>query len=281
VEHGVQAGAAAIAVVERRETMAVTGVNVALDGSVNPTAVAQSNATWVRIVATPGHDLTQYMSFCSAAGVKVLLLIASESVPSLGQMPLGDAAQEAATLYHGRYNGLFDALQVCNEPDGKPPSSWVQTPDQVNEVLAPFRNTFSGTLIVGPGLCSGDPTQFDGVDLSLLDVVSVHPYGQGVPAAGGLPAFPSPFGFGGDVEQLLNRYKARFGKPVWISEWGSNDNDLGEAGSAEYVERMIKYLRPRNIADVVIYFCWSDSMVPKFGLLRADGTHKPAYDAFR
>jgi len=271
--------------------MAEIGVNVGPDGIVDPNDLAEAGVRWIRIVATEEKDLRDYIKACQDKQVRVLLAIARESLPTLNeeQTNLGEAARHAAHLYRERYGNHFDALQVCNEPDGNPPSSWVLSSDQVNEVLRPFREIFNDAHIVGPGMCSGDPNRLNGVDLSLVDAISVHPYGQGVPAADGQPAFSSPFGFGGDVAQLLNRYATQFNKPVWISEWGINDNDLAQAGvsrsgeerAAEYVGRMIGFLHAGGIVQVALYFCWGDNMVPQFGLFRADGSRKPAYEAFK
>jgi len=269
--------------------MAEKGINVARDGSMDPKALADSGARWARMVATDDHDLRDYMKACQDEGVRVLLLIARESLPTLNkeQTNLGEAAQHAAELYQARYDGHFDALQVCNEPDGPPDSSsWAQSVDDVNLVIQTFRQAFPDAFIVGPGLCSGDPSKFDGVDVSPLNAISVHPYGQGVPAGDGLELFPSPFGFGGEgahIGHLINNYQ-QFGKPIWVSEWGSNDTDManatdmgGEANSATYVGRMMRHLRSRGDVDAAFYFCWSDSMVASFGLSRADGGQKSAF----
>jgi len=240
----------------------------------------------VRIVATPEHNLQAYMKACVDAGLKVLLVIARESLPMLNgqQSNLAAAAQHAAQLYQQRYDAQFDALQVCNEPDGQEnSSSWVLSPDQVNQVIGAFRAAFPGAFIVGPGLASGNPSKFDGVDVGPLDAIAVHPYGQGVPAEPGLPLFPSPFDFGGEgahVGQLLDGYR-RFGKPIWVTEWGISDTDMAdEAASAAYVRRMMRHLHGRGDIRAAIHFCWGDNMVPKFGLHRDNGSPKPAFDEY-
>src|SRR3954462_1123031 len=117
----------------RSGTMAEIGMNVGPDGIVDPKDLEESGARWIRIVATEDKDLGDYMKACQDKHVRVLLAIARESLPTLrdDQSNLGEAARDAAHLYRERYGGRFDALQVCNEPDGNPPASWVLTSGQV------------------------------------------------------------------------------------------------------------------------------------------------------
>jgi len=255
--------------------MAELGMNIGSDDSYPAEDVAESGARWVRLVAMPELDMTDYIGQCHDKGMKVLLTIAVQSVPGARKNELGDF-EAAADVYAQRYGGagLIDALQVGNEPDGDPENgSWVLNVDQVNELLTRFRASFQDAFIVGPGMTSGNPDRFDGVNLSLLNAIAVHPYGQGVPE----PVFASPFGLDGHVGNLLENY-SRFNAPIWITEWGARDEDLEEAGVAEYIGHMIPCLRDRIDVQVAFLFCWSDRMVPHFGLLRDDGSRKPSFE---
>src|SRR5690349_13487640 len=68
---------------DRRGTMAEIGMNVGPDGIVDPNDLAESGARWIRIVATGGNDVGDYMKACQDKQVKVLLAIARESLPTL------------------------------------------------------------------------------------------------------------------------------------------------------------------------------------------------------
>jgi hypothetical protein len=246
--------------------MAVLGMNVDAIGTYDPRELAHCGVRWVRLVAKADPDQRSYLDRCKQAGIRTLLVIASESVDG---MSWGDAAQ----LYAQRYAASIDALQVGNEPDIESPSSWTMKTDDLNRLLATFRGAFPNVFLIGPGLASGQPQRFDGANLSLLNAIGVHPYGQG------LPDWPSPYGFPSHIGALLDNYAA-LGKPIFITEWGAQDRELGQDQATEYVSRMLKYLLARADIPVAFYFCWSDAMVPGFGLCGGDGGRKSSFRAF-
>jgi hypothetical protein len=101
-----------------------------------------------------------------------------------------------------------------------------------------------------------------------VDAVSVHPYGQRAP-----DDWPhSGWGFG-NMSDLFDRYLA-FGLPLWVTEIGTVDSSL----QAAYLENVYELAEsyPGRV-DRVFWFCWSDGMVPPFGVVTSGGTPKPAY----
>ena len=66
--------------------------------------------------------------------------------------------------------------------------------------------------------------------------------------------------------------------PLWVTEIGTVD----EVRQADYLENVYRLARDGYPDDVerVFWFCWSDGMVPPFGLLRGDGQPKPAYQRY-
>lgn len=245
--------------------MATLGMNVARDGSHDPNDLAANGVRMIRMVAMANIDLTGYINQCHGLGISVLLLIARES---LDHDSLSFA--DAASLYAGRYKGLIDQLQVGNEFEHDGPSSWTLPVETVNELVAAFRQEFPDTFLIGPGMASGQAPKAKGLDVSVMDAISVHPYGQGVP-----PAFASPYGFGGNVGLLLESY-AHFKKPIWITEWGVNTNDFEDRFdlALEYQRRMLSYMRRREDIKAMFYFCWKDPFEPGFALHESDGTPK-------
>ena len=253
--------------------MAFLGMNVSRTGNHDPAVLAEAGVRLVRLVAMADVDLTNYIQRCQAVGIGVLLVIARESLKNDTL-----SFEEAAQFYGARYDGLVGHLQVGNEPDGHPPSSWTMTMGSLNRLLVAFRTAFPQTFLVGPGLSSGNPANAAGMDVTLMDAVAVHPYGQGV------PGFASPYGFPGHVGNLIHNYEVSFGKPIWVTEWGVHRPDFepnGEATVLEYMSRMLTYLRGREDIFGAIYFCWTDAMVPGFGLLQANGTPHPGLEVFR
>jgi hypothetical protein len=82
------------------------------------------------------------------------------------------------------------------------------------------------------------------------------------------------------MSTLFDRYLA-FGKPLWVTEIGVNTPD--EGFQADYLENVYVLARDRyrDRVKVVFWFCWSDGMVPPFGILRSNGEQKPAYHQYR
>lgn len=229
--------------------MAEIGVNVALDGRHSPELVSSLGATWVRIVATPDHDLSDYFRACQAAGVRVLLVLARESG--------GNYAE-----YRRRYDGLMNAVQVGNEPDGLGESSWTMTQAELASLGRMARRVWPDLPMLAGGLVSGNPSWLDGCDLSWADRIAVHPYTHTA----------------GDVHWLLDAYRA-YGKRLVVTEWGWPSEDESEA--AGVIGDMAAWAASQADIDLFFHFCISDGMVPPFGLLRADGSWKPSAFAFQ
>ena len=82
--------------------MAFIGLNVARDGSIPVEAIRDLRASWVRVVATPENDLTDYLKALRQQHIRVLLVFARESF----------AGEDNLRTYRDRYAGLYDAIQV-------------------------------------------------------------------------------------------------------------------------------------------------------------------------
>lgn len=241
--------------------MASIGLNVARDGSSDPVTVRDLGATWVRIVAMAEHDLTDYLLRCEDQGLRVLLVLARESFADGGTV----------SLYRERYADLVDAVQVGNESDLVSPSSWTMAPGELAALGLSVRTAWPGIPIVCAGMASGHPEWMDGMNLSWADAVAVHPYLKDAPNPSDLEDLP-------DADALVREY-GRFGKPVLVTEWGWWGDQ--EQRATEETRDMVRWAGSTDLCEVLFYFCYSDSMVPPFGLLHADGSEKPRAAAFR
>jgi hypothetical protein len=264
----------------------------------NPTAqqLKLAGVRWVRIEWKSSQGYALYdpaIAALRAAKLKVLLLVDYASVPG---KPASDAASSEWTSYLQTFDSGLDAIaahyadgvdgwQVWNEPDlPKQPGYDPGVPaDQYGKLLLAAVGTIhkhSTRPVITGGLASGNPGYLTQAKQSAgaltVDAVAVHPYGQRAP-----DNWPSAsWGFG-NMSTLLNAYLA-FGKPIWLSEIGTNDTSSATF-QADYLENV--YTLAKNSfgakVPVVLWFCWSDGMVSPYGLLDGSGQPKPAYTRYQ
>jgi hypothetical protein len=262
-------------------------------GSPDAQQLRDVGVRWVRIEWKASHGEVFYDPRIAAyrdAGLEVLLLVDYASVPPKPASDAGDAAWRdylarfSARLQHlaAHYGDDVDAWQIWNEPDLLRPGTaydpGVPAPHfgaMLRDAVGAIRPRSSRPIVSG-GLASGDPRYLgaarDAVGGLTVDAVAVHPYGQRAP-----DGWPRPgWGFG-DMSDLFDRYLT-FGLPLWVSEIGTED----ESVQAPYLDNVYRLARDgyRERVETVFWFCWSDGMVPPFGVLRTSGEPKPAYDRY-
>ncbi|MCC7536854.1 MAG: hypothetical protein IT379_11600 [Deltaproteobacteria bacterium] len=273
------------------------GMNVDLanpGGSPSADELAAAGVRWVRVEwkADPGYPLyDDAMAALRSAGIRVLLLVDYASVPGKPASDASDGEWESylATFVAGagelgrHYGDSVDAWQLWNEPDlfdpGGPYDPGV--PERhlgalLRDAAAAIRAS-SVRPVVTAGLASGDPgylqRAIDATGELTVDAIAVHPYGQRAP-----DGWPDPsWGFG-EMSDLFDRYLA-FGLPLWVSEIGTIDEPI----AAEYLTNVYALAGGEHAGrvQVVFWFCWSDAMVPPFGIHAADGASKASYDSYR
>lgn len=265
---------------------------------------------WVRLVFKNGSDdqlASDFTFFDSVirpyrqAGIGVLLVLNNESCPGKPLMEEhgnNEDAWQRLPVWRGyldkfrtrcrqiaQHYGSDVAYQIWNEPDHhsenqhyRPTLRPLIYGVMLREVYAAIKEVSSATVITG-GLMSGDPGYVSRVMAAAgntlpADAVAVHPYGQR-PS----PDWPhSHWGFG-NLTELIARYHTAAGKPVWITEIGTNDL----AVQPEFPQRAFAALQQHaaSTVPVTIWFCWSDGMVPSFGLVDGAGAKKSAYFSFQ
>lgn len=311
------AAAAAAALVRHLEC----GINIdPANPAGNPsgTDVRESGANWVRLVfqnrpdQSLGESLTQFDGVVDGlrqAGVNILMILNNQSFP--GKPPreaLDDPAQwrtyiagfaERCREVADHFDDSVPAYQIWNEPDhnGHPGYDPTMRADLYGEMLrAAFQaiRTVSESLVVTAGMASGNPGY---VKIAMMatgnklfaDVLAVHPYGRRPkplwPHAtwGELP--------GPEMPGFLQSYRAVSGKPIWVTEYGTEDRSTtvpGPDGAPMLAQDLFPETTFESVSQSLpgvvtkfFWFCWSDNMVGGFGLRDASGQNKGAYDSFR
>jgi hypothetical protein len=262
----------------------------------NPSAeqLKEIGVRWVRIEWKAHLGFGFYDAIVSsyrAAGLRVLLLVDYASVPGKPGSNAGDADwlsylssfAEGVRNLAEHYRDGVDAWQIWNEPDLFHPGTGYDPGVPAQHFGAMLRRSveairpYSIRPIVTGGLASGDPGYLasarDAAGGLPVDAIGVHPYGQRAP-----DDWPNPsWGFG-NMSDLFDRYLV-FGLPLWVTEIGTVD----ESVQAAYLENVFSLVRDEysGRVPVVLWFCWSDGMVPPFGIVTSAGEPKPAYHQYR
>lgn len=195
--------------------------------------------------------------------MRVIVVLASESFRD------GDRAAQAAAYAEQLRPYCW---QIGNEPDLRSPASWTLTPVEyaalAQDCAGGIRGVQPAALLISAGLAGRDARWLARCGPLPLDGVAVHPYGQ-------RPEWtwlPPPWRVG-TVDRWLERYR-RYGKPLWITEFGTNDGRI----QADYVPALYRKLAVRSDVGAACVFCYSDAMVPGFGLVDQRGRPKPVYE---
>ncbi len=201
-----------------------------------------------------------------------------------------------------RYRDEVDAWEIWNEPNTR--RFWGAEPDPadyaalVAAVSPVIRAAEPGAAVVvgamspaqdGPGEVSPEgflTGLYDQLDPNLFDAVSVHPYTY--PA---LPTQTQDYNTFFQLEALhqVMAAAADAGTPIWLTEFGAptgtSDTAVSDDEQAVQISSGIEEARSRSyLGPLYVYSlrdAGTDPANPEddFGILRADGSPKPAYAA--
>lgn len=217
-------------------------------------------------------------------GTKVLLIIDYQSYPDARNNV--DAFSERAGILASEYGsfGSNVAYQIWNEPD-----IWLggnMTPAQFADIMGPaaaaIKSANSSAIVVSGSSASGQPSWIGelrsamGSGWNNVDKVAIHPYGKqpsptcNIPEGGGT----------GPLSPSINGYSSAGGKPLWITEIGLNTTN--QSLQAEYLTCFYQHVRNYHASQVenVIWFAWSDGMVPPMGIVTSGETPKPSHTTY-
>ncbi len=250
--------------------MANIGMNVDREGNTPASVLLAKHNTLVRIVMIPppNSGLTRVIEYAEQ-GLMVLGVLAQESFPDYIWK---DDSKLAAALktYNDTYGPYLSGIQVGNEPDHVSDSSWTLNHEELFR-LTEFVDKYIDQNIprVLGGLASGQPAWLDGFDFVHVDAVAIHPYLKDGPNDSDIEDLP-------DVTSLLDAYEEYTGTlPIMITEWGwwGDKTDRG----VDEIYDMVRWASESKRIAGFFYFCYSDAMVPPFGLYNADGSPKEDY----
>lgn len=248
------------------------GLNVAGDGHESPADIAATGTKWIRVVAVQGQDIRGWLESCKALGLKVLMVYARESMN-------GDDWRGSISEWNSHYGDLVDYHQCGNEPDSDPnaASSWHMSSKDVTKLLREGRRALGDSaFIVGPGLCSGVASLADPIDWSPVNAIALQPYGTLPDRVNNWSDVPGGFNF---FPELVETYR-HIGKPIWVTEIGTDGFYASEDTQARYLRGVVPVIA--SLTDgPVFWFNMSDWKSPNYGILRDDGTKKPSYFAFQ
>lgn len=212
-------------------------------------------------------------SWCHAyreAGIEVLPLVYDAD---------GDYRERFRAL--DRACGPFRYVQLGNEMDGglqpgrEARATGRRWGARIRAAAPLVRRT--GARVVGPGLAWNSPGVRDYLEGMLegagdaLDVVAIHTYGVAV--------------YGEPVSRWKELRKHGWRGPVWITEVGVGDAEAAYVGRNPdewQRENLMRILRDPALPGLGRLYWFQYTPAPHgWGLLRPDGTPRPAYEALR
>jgi hypothetical protein len=217
-----------------------------------------------------------------SAGLGVLLIIDGETLAP-PDLPVNIAGTDAWINYIGafadraqkiaaHYDGQIDAFEIWNEEDlddslpGRhiDPGPYAQILDETYDRI----HQVTGTQVLVGGLASGDTGYLDGMGSFRADGIATHPYlhwpGDGVPSGWF------------SLADHIRAYSA-YWKPLWFTEWGTNDQSL----QADLIKAFFSHPEITSNVAAAYFFGWSDTQDPGYGIT-TDGTNykEPLRQAF-
>ena len=267
------------------------------------------DATWSEIEVARGtfdwSRLDRGVTAARARGLSVLLILVSTAAwarppgtewhhgPTTAEQRAGFAAFSASAA--ARYRGRVGGWEIWNEPNL--PIAWSPTPDVdaysalLGEAYRAIHAADPDAFVLSGGTGGGSTgvatldwyrALYDRGLREISDAVAVHPYPDAPEADSGEMAAARR------VRALMDQ-RGDAGTPLWGTETGAPTGgtpSIGEDGQAALLGQLYT-LWTEELGDTgpLFYYTLRDAggtdREGHFGLLRADGARKPAYEALR
>ncbi len=230
------------------------------------TELVELGSQWARwtfdLEYLPAH--VAYSRECNAEGIKVLITFDGDSYRAYGDINDPGTWIDTHTAARDALSGYIDAINPCNEPDGSEESSTQLSLNTVNGQIWTARDVWGpGATIVGVGSVSGAWSYYQGVRRDLLSGLDAHLYAKFSPEA---------------LAVAIAQHQV-LGLPIWMSEIGVSSDQFGEEAQAGFLEDVLSYVRDRQ--DIVMCCWFAYQPYGGWGLIREDGSRKPAWYAFQ
>ncbi len=195
-----------------------------------------------------------------------------------------------------RYRGKIKYWNLWNEPNVE--EFWaLDASAYVEKILNPgaevLKFTWPDAVIVGPEVTylKGFPSTWNMWLREILkkggkywfDVISIHIYKSEGPEEifkallEGYPEELMP-----SVMDVLEEEGVK-DRPFWITETGWSTTSVSEEKQAEFYKGFLQRMKQHRLPAVVVFYEIKDNpspQAPKYGILRADYSKKPAYNAY-
>lgn len=273
---------------------------------------------WAGINPIPGYynwSQDDYLiNAADARGMGVLAVITttpgwanSPSAPGVYGAPASAAAYgQFAGLAAQRYAGKVGAYEIWNEPNAAPYYGPQPDPAGYTKLLQaayPAIKAADPNATVVGGVV-GSTVTYENLTLNpvtfvdemyengaqgYFDALSFHPYQYTTPFSQGAYNPNNPIVQLDDIHDLMVA-NGDGGKLIWASEYGEPTSVAGEANQAAYTQDMLTTWRTIGYTGPAFVYtlqdtaaAGTDSATPEdsLGLIRADGTWKPAADVVR
>lgn len=286
-------------------------------GNPSAQAISELGATWVRLVFKNRADEALDASFTDydrvvnnmrQAGINVLMILNNESCPGKPvQAELDDLTkwQSYREKFVARcreiaqhFGANVQAYQIWNEPDyaGRPgyePTIRARIyGDMLKRAFEAIKAVSSATVITA-GMAAGNPQWVAEAMAAtsgklFADALAVHPYGRRPTAD-----WPNADwgGLGPEtLVPLLKKYQQVANKPLWVTEFGTEDrhtvvdfSGLSVLAQDLFPGQFFAALNENLPGKVhkAFWFCWSNGMVANMGVVDESGAKKPSHDAFQ
>jgi hypothetical protein len=295
------------------------GLNIPNDGSVTSDSLQTLGVEFVRLEFTDYNNSNplevnfspydNYIDELQSAGIGVLLLVdyetwsgkpAYNASVSVWDDYISDFAARVGVIAQ-HYKNKISAYEIWNEEDFPPgnPSYDPSVPPQIysrllRKAYKAIKKEDAGVPVVVGGLESGSLSYLQTIITAAsgvlwADGVAVHPYGrrpsQDWPNShwGLGPMNPFMASIESAIQSVLSHNRS---VPLYITEYGVYETNP----QPQFPFRFYSALNESNSGldpynnypcPVAFWFCWSDSMVPPYGLVQSNGNPKPIYYSYQ